>query len=229
MTEHIPAGQGRVDAVCVVREERKLAGPARFALKNSAIDKRPVEGRVVVRELGLDGDHVCDTKHHGGADQAVYAYAEHEALRWAQELGRELPAGWFGENLRVSGVEVTDAVVGERWAVGDDGLVLEVTIPRIPCMTFARWSEEERWIRRFTQRGDTGAYLRVVAQGTVAAGDRIDVASRPEHGVTVRGLFDGSADKGRLKLLLATPDLPAKVARDAKAKFTRQVTNKLLS
>ncbi|EFV13075.2 MOSC domain-containing protein [Segniliparus rugosus] len=229
MTEPVLSVQGCVDAVCVVHEERKLAGPARFALKDSAIDKRPVEGRVLVRELGLDGDHVCDTKHHGGVDQAVYAYAEHEALRWAQELGRPLPAGWFGENLRVSGIEVTDAVVGERWAVGEDGLVLEVTIPRIPCMTFARWSEEDRWIRRFTQRGDTGAYLRVVEPGSVAAGDRIDVVSRPQHGVTVRGLFDGSAAKDRLKQLLATPDLPVKVARDAKARFARQVANKLLS
>ncbi|MGL6236203.1 MAG: MOSC domain-containing protein [Segniliparus sp.] len=217
MTEH--AFRGRVDAVCVVFEERKLAGPARFALKNSAIDKRPVDGRVAVRELGLDGDHVCDPKHHGGSDQAVYAYAAHEALRWARELGRELPAGWFGENLRVSGIEVTGAVVGERWAVGTDGLVLEVTIPRVPCLTFARWSEEDRWVRRFANQGDVGAYLRVVAEGTVAAGDRIDVVSRPEHGVTARGLFDGSAGQDGLRRLLAAEDLPAKVARDARARL----------
>ena len=213
---------GHVDAVCVVFEERRLAGPARFALKSSAIDKRPVGGRIVVRALGLDGDYVCDTKHHGGADQAVYAYAAHEAAGWARELDRALPAGWFGENLRVSGIEVTDAVVGERWSVGTDGLVLEVTIPRVPCMTFARWSEEERWIRRFTHKGDVGAYLRVVSEGTVAAGDAIEVAARPEHGVTVRGLFDGSADQEGLRRLLVAEGLPAKVERDARARLARQ-------
>lgn len=112
----------------------------------------------MVRELGVDGDHVCDRKHHGGEDQAVYAYAEHEARRWSAELGRALPPGWFGENLRVSGIETTDAVIGERWSVGTGGLVLEATIPRVPCVTFERWSEQEHWTRRFARQGDVGVY-----------------------------------------------------------------------
>jgi MOSC domain-containing protein YiiM len=223
------ADRGRVDAVCVVFEERPLAGAPRRKLQNSAIDKRPVDGRVMVRELGVDGDHVCDRKHHGGPDQAVYAYAEHEARRWSAELGRPLPAGWFGENVRVSGIETTDAVIGERWSVGTGGLVLEVTIPRVPCMTFARWSEEEHWIRRFARQGDVGVYLRVARSGTVAAGDLIDVLSRPEHGVTARGLFQGSADREKLRQLLAAPGLPAKVERDARAVFARKATRTLPS
>lgn len=186
----------------------------------SAIDKRPLDGRIVVGELGLVTDHVCDHKHHGGPDQAVYAYSDAEAQRWATELGRDLPYGWFGENLRTDGIAVTDAVVGERWAVGTDGLLLETTIPRIPCRTFAVWSGEQRWVKRFMQRGDVGSYLRVLVGGTVAAGDRIQVVHRPEHGLRVRDLLTGT-DADSLRRLLAVDDLAPKVRREATRHLAR--------
>ncbi|MEV0031662.1 MOSC domain-containing protein [Nocardia sp. NPDC050793] len=185
----------RVLAVCVVHADLEV--PTRVG--RTAIDKRPVAGRVGVRALGLDGDHVCDTKHHGGVHQAVYAYAEHDAQRWADELGRELPAGWFGENLRISGLEVSDAVIGARWAIGDT--LLEVSAPRVPCATFQHWSGEAQWVKRFTLRSNTGAYLRVLTEGTIGAGDTVEVVHVPGHGVTVRDVFTG-ADMDRLATLL---------------------------
>lgn len=201
--------EGTVLAVCAVYEEHALAG----GVGHSAIDKRAVDGPVEVNEFGLAIDHVCDTKHHGGIDQAVYAYGDDEARRWEAELGRDLPYGWFGENLRIAGIPTTDATIGERWQVGDE-LVLEVTIARTPCRTFADWAQEDQWIKRFHQRADVGCYLRVVTPGQVRAGDPVSVVSKPDHGVLVRHLITGP-DPDSLAVLLATQDLPAKVKRDA--------------
>ncbi|GAB0101854.1 MOSC domain-containing protein [Nocardia sp. JMUB6875] len=189
---------GTVLAVCVVHAELEV--PAKSSkVGRTAIDKRPVPHRIPVRTLGLDGDHVCDTKNHGGVHQAVYAYAEEDARRWADELGRELGPGWFGENLRVSGLPVSDAVLGERWAVGDT--LLEVSAPRVPCSTFQWRTGEPQWVKRFTLQANTGAYLRVLTEGAIGAGDEIRVLHTPAHGVTVRDLFTG-AHPDRLELLL---------------------------
>ncbi|MBF6171705.1 MOSC domain-containing protein [Nocardia blacklockiae] len=213
----VPGTVGRVLAVCVLHAELEL--PAKVSrVGRTAIDKRPVPHRVAARALGLEGDHVCDTRNHGGVHQAVYAYAEEDARRWGGELNRTLPAGWFGENLRIAGLPVSDAVLGERWSIGDT--LLEVSAPRVPCATFGHWSGEQRWVRRFTLRADTGAYLRVLTEGTVGAGDEARVEYVPEHGVTVRDLFTG-ADPERLQRLLAveptvSDDVRMQVARHAR-------------
>lgn len=186
----------RVLAVCVVHAELDVPGK----VGRTAIDKRPVPGRVAVRALGLDGDHVCDTEHHGGVHQAVYAYAEEDAQRWGAELDRDLPAGWFGENLRISGLAVSDAVIGAHWAIGDT--LLEVSAPRVPCATFQHWSGAAHWVKRFTLQSDTGAYLRVLTEGTIGAGDEVRIVHTPEHGITVRDLFTGN-DPDLLAILLA--------------------------
>lgn len=193
---------GRVDAVCVVFAERDA--PSRRSPR-TAIDKRPVDGPVRVESGGVTGDHVCDTKFHGGRNKAVYAYSAEEADRWGDELGRPLAPGWFGENLRVAGVPTTDAVIGTRWRIGT--AELEVTEPRVPCGTFAHWSGEPQWVKRFTERADVGAYLRVLVAGHLQAGDPVEVLSVPSHGVTVRDVFVGD-DPARLRALLAEqPDL----------------------
>ena len=171
-----------------------LVPDTRGDLDRTAIDKRPVAGRVPVvapgpAGAGLAGDQVYDTRHHGGPDQAVYAYAVEDRNWWAGELGRDLAPGSFGQNLDTVGVDVTDAVIGEHWQVGDDGLVLEVSCPRIPCTTFQGFLGEPRWVKRFAEHGAPGAYLRVVTAGTVAAGDRVTVLDRPAHGVSVGDVF----------------------------------------
>ena len=160
-------------AICVVHALRPDTAPPGV----TAIDKRPVEGAVQVRKLGVHADVQADRKYHGGIDQAVYVYAQEDADFWESELGRETPPGWFGENFRVSGVDVSGARPGERWTVGD-GVVLEVTLPRVPCAVFARWvggSDSRGWVKRFTTAGRPGAYARVVSTGKVRGGDRISV------------------------------------------------------
>lgn len=158
----------------------------------TAIDKRAVDGPVRVTMQGLVGDRQMDTKHHGGRDQALYAFAREDVVPWEDELGRALTPGSFGENLTIEGLEVSDAVVGERWRIGadrPDAVVVEATLPRTPCRTFATWMGEERWISRFTAHGRVGTYLRVLTEGTVRAGDPVEVVHRPAHGVTVGQVF----------------------------------------
>jgi MOSC domain-containing protein YiiM len=175
-----------VTAVC--RVHALIPGPK--AVGETAIDKRPVQGAVEVRPLGLAGDQVCDTEHHGGAEQAVYAYADEDAGWWAEHLQREILPGLFGENLRTAGVGVTNAEIGERWRVGAaGGVLLQVTAPRIPCVTFAERMGEPRWVKRFSDHGAPGAYLSVAEPGVLRAGDPVTVEYRPGHGVTIADVF----------------------------------------
>lgn len=163
--------------------------PYRAKAGLSGIDKQPVPGPVRVDEpgygaSGLAGDAICDTPHHGGPDQAVYAYAREDMDAWAAELGRPLRAGLFGENLTTVGVDVTGAVIGEVWRVGDR-LVLQVTSPRIPCATFEAHMGMPGWIKRFTRGGLPGAYLRVLVPGEVRPGDPVVVEDRPDSPATI--------------------------------------------
>lgn len=174
-------------AVCRVEQLLRDSG----TIGVTAIDKRPVEKRLRVRPLGLHGDVQADRKHHGGASKALYAYADEDAQDWAAELDRPIPPGLFGENLRTSGIDVNGAEIGERWRIGDE-VVVEVTCPREPCATFQRRMQEPQWVKRFTERGRPGAYLSVVKSGGIGAGDRIEVLSRPGHGVTVASWFSGA-------------------------------------
>jgi MOSC domain-containing protein YiiM len=176
---------GRLDAVCV-SGSGLLPLPGRKP-NRSGIDKKPVAGRVAVRELGLEGDVQVNRKYHGGEGQAVYAYAQEDAEFWIAELDRDLPPGRFGENLRVSGLDLTGALLGERWRIGT--ALLEVTAPRIPCANFARFWDEPQLVKRFTAHGASGAYLRVLEPGDVGAGDAVEVVLRPEHTVTTSLAF----------------------------------------
>jgi MOSC domain-containing protein YiiM len=162
---------------------------------DTAIDKRPVAS-IEVRDpgpkrggqgSGVLGDDVVSRKHHGGSFQAVYAVAREELDWWGAELGRDLRDGMFGENVTTAGLDVDGAVVGERWRIGS--ALLEVTGPRIPCATFAAWMGERGWVRRFTARGRTGAYLAVIEPGVLSAGDVVEVVGRPDHGITVPEVF----------------------------------------
>ncbi|MGY1828182.1 MULTISPECIES: MOSC domain-containing protein [unclassified Blastococcus] len=172
----------------------------------SGIAKRPVPGRVAVGELGLAGDVQVNRRYHGGDGQQVYAYAQEDADFWIAELGRELPPGMFGENLRTTGLDLTCAVLGERWRVGT--ALLEVTAPRIPCANFARFWDERQLVRRFTARGAPGAYLRVIEAGELGAGDAVEVVARPDHGVTIGLVFRAwTTQKHRLPETAAALDV----------------------
>ena len=194
--------------------------PTPYDTGRTGIGKHPVTWPVSVsdpgpkrrghpRPNGLAGDIVCTTEHHGGTDQAVYAYAREDLDWWERELGYELPAGQFGENLTTQGLDLTNTLVGERWRIGGT-VVLQATSPRIPCTTFAHRMGEPKWVKRFTARGATGTYLRVVVPGEIKAGDRIEVIRRPRHTVTVGRSFRALTTETELlpSLLEAGDDLP---------------------
>jgi MOSC domain-containing protein YiiM len=198
-------GEARVHRTADGREER------------TAIDKRPVDGPVLVGPEGLAGDTQVDRRFHGGVDRAVYAYAVDDADHWVAALAREVPAGVLGENLRVSGLDVSGAHVGERWRTSR-GLVLEVSAPRMPCRTLQGFLDVADMIARFNSAGRPGAYLRVIEPGEVAAGDRITVergadAEAAPSVATVMAWRHGSPSTAQLRTLVALDALAADLRR----------------
>lgn len=153
----------------------------------SAIWKAPVEGRVEVRGINLEGDEQADRDAHGGFDKAVYAYAIEDIRWWENELGRELGPAAFGENLTIEGVEANGAVVGERWEIGS--VELEVSEPRVPCWRLGVRMGDKLFPRRFTEAMRPGPYLRILREGALGVGDEVCVTERPEHGLTVEDVF----------------------------------------
>lgn len=184
-------------------------------LGRTAIDKRPVAGPVRAHALGLGGDEIGDLVHHGGADQALYAYAREDLDWWETELGRPIRDGQFGENLTTVGIDVNAALVGERWRVGE--VLLEVASPRIPCNDFKNWQrtsgyDDRAWVRRFTATGLPGPYLRVLEEGRLQAGDVIAVVHRPDHGITLSEMFKVlTTEAHRMEILLRVDDLAERV------------------
>lgn len=191
----------------------------------TGIDKRPVDGPVRVSApgpkgiggSGLAGDAVCKLEHHGGDDQAVYAMAREDMDAWERELGRTLPDGAFGENLTTRGLDVSGALIGERWRIGPE-VVLEITSGRIPCRTFQGHLDEKGWVKRFTRRGAPGAYLRVIEPGEIRAGDAVEIVHRPGHDVTVALQFRAVTTERALlpRLVAAGEALHPEVLRTAR-------------
>jgi MOSC domain-containing protein YiiM len=198
-------------------------------LTTTGIDKRPTYDAVEVRApgpmraglgSGLIGDTIGDAAVHGGDDQAVYAYAREDLDAWQVELERDLRNGMFGENITTAGLDVTGARIGERWRVGSDGLLLEVSAPRIPCRTFAAWLGISGWIKTFTSAAVPGAYLRVLAPGTIRAGEEIVVVDKPGHGVTVGLVFRAlTTDPQLLPRLLEADALPEETKQVARRRI----------
>jgi MOSC domain-containing protein YiiM len=195
--------EGRVLSVNVgtPRDFQYNGRPAR-----SAIWKAPVVGRVAARGVNLEGDDQADRSAHGGPDKAVYAYAVEDVRWWEREVGRPLQPGQFGENLTTEGIDVNESLVGERWAVGTT--VLEVSEPRVPCWRLGVRMDDKGFVRRFTEALRPGAYLRIVAEGMLGAGDGIRVAERPNHGLTIRDVFRiYTRDRDDAPRLLAVPEM----------------------
>ncbi|MBE5462204.1 MOSC domain-containing protein [Mycobacteroides abscessus] len=184
----------------------------------TGIDKRPTDLAIAVRVplegagSGLAGDAIGDRSVHGGDDQAVYAYAREDLDWWQGELGCDLDNGQFGENLTTRDVDVTGARIGEQWHIGTEGLVLEVSSPRIPCRTFAAWLNRRGWVKTFTAKAIPGAYLRVISPGVVRQGDYITVRDIPRHEVTIGLAFRAlTREPGLLPRLLEVPALPTHI------------------
>jgi MOSC domain-containing protein YiiM len=170
----------------------------------SAIWKTPVNNRVAVRGVNLEGDDQADRKAHGGPDKVVYAYAIEDLRWWEEKLGRSVPYGEFGENLTTEGIAVNDALVGERWEIGT--AVFEVSEPRIPCWRLGVRMNDQGFVRRFTEALRPGTYLRLIDEGDVGAGDEIRVVGKPDHDVTIRDVFRiYTRDREESERLLAVP------------------------
>ena len=177
----------------------------------SAIGKAPVEGRVRVSGVNVAGDDQADRRVHGGPDKAVYAYASEDRAWWSQQLDRVLPPGMFGENLSTEGVDVSGAIVGEHWRIGT--VELEVCQPRLPCAKLGLRFGDPLMVRRFGEAARPGAYLRIVREGELAAGDPVEVVDVPSHGVSVRDVFTAILlDESGLARAAAAPELPAGLA-----------------
>ena len=187
----------------------------------TAIWKAPVSGRLAARGVNLDGDDQADRTVHGGPDKAVYVYASEEIALWRSELGRDLGTAPFGENLTTAGLDVSGAVVGERWRIGT--ALFEVAQPRSPCYKLAMRMADPTFVKRFAAASRPGAYLRIVQEGDVGAGDSIDVVSRPEHGITVRLVFDAVLNEPALTSeALRAPELPAELRSWLQARLHRR-------
>ena len=172
----------------------------------TGIDKRPSPNRVAVKNEGVEGDVIADRKHHGGYHQAVYAYAHEDLIWWEGELGTKLTNGKFGENLTTSGIDVTHAVIGQRWAIGSS--LLEVSQPRIPCRVFAGFWGRPTLIKDFTRVGRPGAYLRIIREGDIGAGDAIEIVHSPSHGITISDLFSAkSGDRSLIAEIAIVPEI----------------------
>lgn len=183
-------------------------------LGRTAIDKASVAGRVEVYVNGLAGDERADKANHGAPSHAVYSYAREDYDWWEGMLGRDLRDGRFGENLTTSGLDVNGALLGERWRIGT--ALLEVTGPRVPCVVFREWMDEPGWVRRFTEAGRPGAYLKVVEPGELGAGDEVEIVARPAEGVTVADSFLAyHGDRELMRRLLAVPGYDAQWDRIA--------------
>jgi MOSC domain-containing protein YiiM len=185
---------------------RPRAVPWRGQTVMTAIWKAPVAGRVPVRGFNVDGDQQGNPEVHGGVDKALYAYAGEDADWWAEQLGREVGPGSFGENLTTRGLDVSGAVVGERWLAGS--VLLEVSGPRIPCFKLGIRMGSQRFPPRFAAAGRPGAYLRILEEGEVAAGDPVRVVHRPAHGLTVADVARiYHRDHAQAPRLLEAPEL----------------------
>ena len=173
----------------------------------TGIWKHPVAGRVALRGVNFAGDDQADRSVHGGPDKAVYAYAREDYDFWREQEGIDTPDGLFGENLTLEGMDLTNAVVGERWSVGS--AVLEVAQPRLPCYKLGIRMGDQRFLKKFMAAGRPGAYLRVIREGDVGAGDAVIAGESPHHGITLRTMVAALQDDDKAASLRALPYLPA--------------------
>jgi MOSC domain-containing protein YiiM len=178
----------------------------RGRLVTTAIWKHPTAGRVALRGVNFAGDDQADRTVHGGPEKAVYAYAREDYDYWRDQQGIETIPGLFGENLTVEGLDLSAALVGEWWKVGS--ILLEVAQPRLPCFKLGIRLGDNHFPKRFLKASRMGAYLRIIEDGDVGAGDVVQVTQRPAHGVTLRNMVEALRDPEKAAALLKVSRLP---------------------
>ena len=179
-------------------------------VERTAIGKRPVDGPIRLTRLGLVGDQQEDHTHHGGPDRALCTYVADHAEGWARALGRRPEPGLFGENLTVQGIDETQVHCGDRFRIGS--AVIEITTPRVPCMTLTRrlgYAEAIPFIRSL---GWCGWYARVIEEGEARAGDKMELFYADPLAVSIQEIYglnsEKSAPRAALERALAVKALP---------------------
>jgi len=207
----------RITSVNLGRQESIAHGKRTF---ETGIRKRRADAPVHIGKQTIAGDTICDAEHHGGADQAVYAYSSDDYAWWSEQLGRELEPGTFGDNLTIDGLP-SDLNIGDRLLIGD--VLLEATAPRIPCSTLAAQMQDHGFGVTFRRAEKPGIYFRVLNEGEVAAGDAVTFVENPAPLVTIlelyRSAFDLRPNPADLKRFLEAP-IAERMRASIEAKLT---------
>ncbi|HUI87614.1 MAG TPA: MOSC domain-containing protein [Anaerolineales bacterium] len=176
-------------------------------LEITGIYKIPVQEPVEIKSLGIPGDVICDTKNHGGPDQAIYVYGKPDYDWWSNELGRKLEPGTFGENLTISERESADFNIGDRLYVGST--ILEITAPRIPCSTLAARMGDPQFVKKYRRAERPGLYCRVIQEGSVRTGNEIKVERHQGETISIlqmfRDYYDNNKSEETLRRHLRAP------------------------
>ena len=196
--------------VVSVNVGRPTQVPYRGNMISTGIFKSQVEGRVMLRATGFDGDGQADPTVHGGVEMAAYVYSQDAYDWWMTELGHPLQPGEFGENLTVTGLTDDTVQVGDTLRIGD--ALVQVSSPREPCYKLGIRMGDHRFPARFREAARMGFYLRVLEEGEIAAGDTSEIVERAEASITIAEFhhtYAERADDGpALERLAATPGLP---------------------
>ncbi len=193
-----------------------VSPPREFEFKGrtmrSSIFKKPVNGPVALGKTSLAGDGQANLDVHGGSYKAVYAYSHDHYAWWSKKLGRnDLSFGQFGENLTISGLDEDDIAIGDQLLTGTALMV--VTGPRIPCAMLGVKFDDKMMLRKFSDAGRPGFYLRVLETGVLEAGDEVKKVKAGAGGLSIRAMYNAySKPKSReacdiLEHALTLPDL----------------------
>lgn len=169
-------------------------------IETTGIYKLPVAGPIYIGHVGIEGDAICDTRHHGGPDQAIYVYGSVEYDWWATELGSPLEPGTFGENLTISGFSDAQINIGDCLQMQE--VTLQVTAPRIPCGTFATRMGDPQWVKKFRQAERPGIYCRVLRQGWLNTGEAVTIERYSGTTLSLQQMYRAYYEKNRTEALL---------------------------
>lgn len=199
-------------------------------IETTGIYKLPVQGPVEIKSLGIERDAICDTKSHGGPDQAIYVYGGADYEWWSRELGREIAPGTFGDNLTISGLESAQFNVGDYIHIGD--VTLQVTAPRIPCGTFATRMQDSQWVKKFRRAERPGLYCRMLKEGFVKAGNSVSMERYTGDTIPILEMFREYYNKNKseevLKRHLKAP-IASRARRDLEKELHMHLTQGIIN
>ena len=196
-------------------------------IEETGIYKLPVNKPVEIKSLGIEQDVICDTKNHGGPDQAIYVYGGADYAWWSGQLGREIGPGTFGDNLTISDLESAQFNIGDLLHIGE--VTLQVTAPRIPCGTFATRMDDPQWVKKFRRAERPGLYCRVIREGAVNTGDIVIIEKYTGRTISIlqmyRDFYVKDKSEETLRHHLEAP-IAIRARRDLEAELHKLIASK---